>query len=139
MGIMRPIDWRSVRRFLRYLLVGGSTFLFDLALIWAMTEHLGVPYYLSTAIGFFIASSVNYAVSRKYVFKGTRRRVHHGYGYFIAVGTIGSLAVTGLVTALVAVSGMHYLLARVFVAAGVGTGNYLFNLHWNFKVAGHHP
>jgi len=128
-----------LRRFLKYTLVGGSTFLFDLLLIYLMTEFLSVPYWASTALGFLIAVSVNYFVSRRYVFKGTARRVHHGYLYFITLAGGGALLVTATVTGLVAAFALHYLVARVLVACVMGMGNYLFNLHFNFKVAGHHP
>lgn len=139
MGIMRPPERRALLRFLKYTAVGGSTFAFDLLLIWVLTEFLGVPYYVSTALGFLVAVSINYFLSRKYVFKGTNRKVHHGYAYFIAIACGGAAVVTGSVTFLVATLALHYLVARIFVACVVGICNYLFNLHLNFKVAGHHP
>lgn len=129
----------AAKRFLKYTSVGVSTFLFDLLLIWLMTEFMGVPYWLSTALGFAIAVSVNYFVSRRFVFKGTERKIHHGYLYFIGVACGGALLITAAVTALVTTLALHYLVARVLVAGVVGIGNYLFNLHFNFKVAGHHP
>lgn len=129
----------SYKRFLKYATVGGSTFAFDLALLWVMTEVFLVPYLVSTALAFMIAVSINYFVSRRFVFKGTNRRIHHGYVYFILIACGGALAVTGAVALLVTTLAMHYLVARVLVACFVGMGNYLFNLHFNFKVVGHHP
>lgn len=129
----------SYKRFLRYATVGGSTFAFDLVLLWVMTEFLLVPYLVSTALAFMIAVSINYFISRRYVFKGTARRIHHGYVYFILIAVGGAFAVTGAVALLVTTLAMHYLVARVLVACVVGIGNYLFNLHFNFKVVGHHP
>ncbi|HRH55901.1 MAG TPA: GtrA family protein [Candidatus Paceibacterota bacterium] len=136
---MRHLRNPALLRFLKYALVGGSTFAFDLLLIWIMTEFLGVPYYWSTALGFLIAVSINYFVSRRYVFKGTARRMHHGYLYFILFAGGGALVITGAVALLVSLLAFHYLVARIAVACVVGTGNYLFNLHYNFKVAGYHP
>lgn len=132
---MRP----SYKRFLKYAIVGGSTFAFDLALLWIMTEVFLIPYLVSTALAFIVAVSINYFVSRKYVFKGTSRKIHHGYMYFILIAGGGALAVTGAVALLVTTLALHYLVARVLVACIVGIGNYLFNLHFNFKVVGHHP
>lgn len=135
---MQVLRSRALRRFLKYTLVGGSTFAFDLLLIYLMTEFLGIPYWASTAIGFVIAVSVNYFVSRRFVFKGTERKVHHGYVYFISVAGGGAFLVTAAVAGLVATFALHYLVARVLVACVMGMANYLFNLHFNFKVAGHH-
>ena len=135
---MQALRSRALRRFLKYTLVGGSTFAFDLLLIWLMTEFFGVPYWASTAIGFVIAVSINYFIARRFVFKGTERKIHHGYFYFIALAGGGAFLVTAAVTALVAAFALHYLVARILVACVMGMANYLFNLHFNFKVAGMH-
>ena len=135
---MQALKSRAFRRFLKYTMVGGSTFLFDLLLIYLMTEFLGVPYWASTALGFLVAVSINYFVSRRFVFKGTLRKIHHGYLYFIALAGGGALLVTAAVTGLVATFALHYLVARILVACVMGMANYLFNLHFNFKVAGQH-
>ncbi|MFZ1987623.1 MAG: GtrA family protein [Minisyncoccia bacterium] len=125
-----------MRRFFRYTLVGVSTLLFDLGLLYLLTSIAGVPYYLSTPISFCIAVSINYAVSRNIVFRGTKRPWGHGYLYFAGVALLGASVTTGLVAALVAYLGLYYLFARILVAGVVGMGNYFFNLYVNFNVAG---
>lgn len=129
-----PTLWR----FLKYVAVGGSTFAFDLLLIWILTEFFGVPYWLSTAVGFGIAVSINYFISRRLVFKGTTRSLHFGYLFFILFAGGGALFISSAVTLLVMLFGLHYLVARILIAGVVGLGNYLFNLHFNFRVAGKH-
>ncbi|MES2668109.1 MAG: GtrA family protein [Patescibacteria group bacterium] len=137
--MIRHVKTPAFKRFLKYALVGGSTFAFDLLLIWIMTEFFAVPYWLSTALGFLIAVSLNYLLSRRFVFKGTSRRMHHGYLYFILFAIGGAFLISGAVAFMVTYLSLHYLTARALVACVVGMGNYLFNLHVNFKVAGHHP
>lgn len=136
---MKSLQNPTCKRFLKYVAVGGSTFAFDLVLIWIMTELFGVPYQVSTALGFLIAVSINYLLARKLVFKGTERRIHHGYLYFILFAGGGALLISGAVTFLVSFFALHYMTARILVACVVGVANYLFNLHVNFRVAGHHP
>ncbi|HEX2792329.1 MAG TPA: GtrA family protein [Candidatus Paceibacterota bacterium] len=135
---MPAITRRSALRLFRYSLVGGSTFAFDLLLIAAMTELVGIPYYVATPIGFLVAVSVNYALSRRFVFIGSERKMHHGYAYFIGLACVAALGITGAVALLVGAFALHYLAARTLVAGVVGFGNYLLNLHFNFKVAGIH-
>jgi putative flippase GtrA len=135
---MDKAHYRSTRRFLRYALVGVSTLSFDLALLYIATSLLGFPYYISTPTTFLIAVSINYFISRRFVFKGTERTVHHGYSYFIGVAIAGAFVTTALVATLVTYAHLYYLLARILVAGLIGIGNYLFNLHLNFKVAGMH-
>ncbi len=128
-----------IRRFLRYAVVGASTLTFDLVLLYAVTEFAGVPYYIATPLAFALAASVNYLISRKHVFHGTERAIHHGYLYFILLAILGATLTTLGVAFMVHYLGLYYMLARVLVAGVVGMGNYLLNLHFNFKVAGHHP
>lgn len=129
----------SFTRFLRYAAVGVSTLALDLSLLYAATSLLGIPYYLSTPGAFLIAVSLNYFISRRFVFRGTERAVHHGYAYFIGAALLGALVTTGAVTLFVTFAHLYYLFARVLVAGFVGIANYLFNLYLNFRVAGHHP
>ncbi len=136
---MHRLTGPAVRRFTRYAVVGVSTLLFDLALLWCLTELLGVPYYVSTPFAFLVAVSINYLLSRAHVFHGTERHIHHGYAYFIGIAALGALVTTSGVAFLVSFFGLYYLLARVLVAGVVGIGNYLLNLYFNFKVVGHHP
>ena len=126
-------------RFLRYAGIGIATLTFDLLLIAFLTQALGVPYYISTPIGFLIAVSINYILSRRYVFHGTKRPLSHGYLYFITIAVFGAFIITGAVYLLVTYLGLYFLVARVVVAGFVGMANYLTNLYGNFKVAGLHP
>jgi putative flippase GtrA len=128
----------AVFRFLRYTLVGGSTFAFDLLLLYVVTEFLGVPYYIATPGAFLIAVSINYLISRRFVFKGTTRGHTVGYSAFILVALMGAGVTTLGVTLLVTYAGLYFMLARVLTACVVGMGNYLFNLFYNFKVVGLH-
>lgn len=128
----------AVLRFLRYTLVGGSTFAFDLVLLYVVTEYAGVPYYIATPTAFLVAVSINYLVSRKFVFRGTARGHTVGYSVFIMAALLGAGVTTLGVTLLVTYAGLYFLVARVLTALIVGMGNYLFNLFYNFKVVGLH-
>lgn len=138
-ALMKRYFTPSVRRFLRYLLVGVSTLTLDLLFLAGMTELLRVPYFVAVPIAFLTTATLNYAISRKHVFRGTTRGVHHGYAYFITLASLGAFVTTAGTASLVEYAGFFYLFARVFVAGFVGTANYLVNLHFNFRVAGHHP
>lgn len=127
---------RGLVRLLKYTAVGVTTFLFDLLLLYLFSDHLGMHYALATPLAFGIAISVNYFVSRRFVFRGTLRSVHAGYGIFILIAAVGMAAVTGLMVLFVEVLRLPYLPARVIVAGIVGLWNYLMNLYVNFKVAG---
>ncbi len=123
-------------RFLKYSSVGVSTFLFDLFLLYFFIDFLKIYYVYATATAFGIAVSINYVLSRRFVFHGTLRSAHAGYGIFILIALVGLGAVTGLMVFFVEVLHMNYFPSRIIIAGMVGMWNYLMNLYVNFKVAG---
>jgi putative flippase GtrA len=135
---MFGIPYPAFARFARYTVVGVSTLAFDLLLLAGLTQLLHVPYYFGTPFAFLVAVSINYAISRVFVFRGTERSVPHGYVYFILLAGGGALFITGGVYLLVTYAHLYYLVARIAIAGVVGLFNYLTNLHWNFRVAGKH-
>jgi putative flippase GtrA len=99
---------------------------------------LGVNYIIATGLAFLIAVTLNYLLSRKFVFNKTETLYLKGYIQFILVASIGvTLTIAGMY-ALVTLIGVYYLLARCLISSLVGIGNYLFNLYCNFKVVGEH-
>lgn len=129
---------KGLARFLKYASVGCSTFLFDLFLLYVFIDFFKIYYVLATALAFGVAVSINYFISRRFVFKGTLRSVHAGYGVFLLIAGAGMGAVTGLMVVFVEVFHLPYLPARVIIAGIVGLWNYFMNLYVNFKVAGKH-
>ena len=128
----------ALQRFLKYSLIGGSTFAFDLLLLSILTELLYVNPVLASGAAFIVAVSINYWISRTFVFKGTGRDAASGYVYFLMIAGTGLVFVMGTMFVLVSVLGFHPLLSRVSVAAVTGFWNYLTNLYFNFKMAGKH-
>ena len=60
---------------IRFLLVGATTFMIDIALLLTLAEYLGVYYLFSAAIAFLIASIINYLLSILVVFKTGRQKI----------------------------------------------------------------
>lgn len=123
-------------RFIRYTAIGVSTFAFDLVLLWLFIDTLGVHYLTATAVAFLLAVSLNYVLSRRWVFRHSKRGLAFGYIYFIKFALIGLALTTGLMWVLVENTDLAVLVVRVLIAGLVGMGNYLANLYLNFKVAG---
>ena len=127
---------KGMIRFLKYSSVGVSTFLFDLFLLYFFIDFLKIYYVYATATAFGIAVSINYVLSRRFVFHGTLRSAHAGYVIFILIALVGLGSVTGLMVFFVEVLHMNYFPSRIIIAGMVGMWNYLMNLYVNFKVAG---
>jgi putative flippase GtrA len=129
---------KSLVRFLKYASVGTSTFLFDLFLLYLLIDYIKIHYALATPLAFGVAVSINYFISRRFVFKGTLRSAPAGYGIFMVIALTGMATVTGLMVVFIEVFHLRYLPARIMIAGIVGLWNYFMNLYVNFKVAGQH-
>lgn len=129
---------RALVRFFKYFIVGVSTFLLDLLLLYVFTDLFQINYLISTAIAFVIAVSINYYFSRKFVFTKTLQKIDHGYYAFLLISGAGLFFVVILMALFVEKLSFNYLLSRVLVAGFVGIWNYLMNLYFNFRVAGKH-
>jgi len=128
----------AVERFLKYLSVGLSTFILDLVVLFMLVDVWLLQQVWAAGIAFMIAVSINYWLSRRYVFKGTLRSVKTGYLNFIFIAFFGLLVVLGGMYWMTIILGWNYLLARTIVAILTGFWNYLMNLFVNFEVAGKH-
>lgn len=126
---------RSVTRFAKSTGFGIITFSLDLSLLFLFTDFLHINYLVSAGTAFVIAMSINYIVSRRHVFPETSRSVHAGYMYFLLIGGLGLILVTGFMYVYVDILHLHYIVSRLLTAGIVGWWNYLTNLYINFKVA----
>ena len=128
----------TIVRFLKYTSIGVGTFVLDLGLLYILTDFLELNYVIAAGMGFLLAVTLNYFLSRKFVFAGTDRSQKEGYAIFLFIAFIGLAIVTGGMYVLVEWWGVYYLFARVAVSGVTGLWNYLMNLYLNFKVVGMH-
>lgn len=124
-----------MRRFLKYTLIGISTFGFDLLLLFLFADIFDINYLVSAGAAYIVAISINYLLSRHYVFAGTLRSAHTGYVIFISIACCGLLIVTGCMYVLVQAFGLDLFESRIIVAGVVGVWNYVMNLYVNFRVS----
>lgn len=136
--MFRSIDRKGVVRFFKYTSVGLGTFIFDLALLYALTEWFFVEYLVSTIVSFVIAVSLNFFISSRVVFQGFTRNIWHAYVHFLGAAAMAAIAITLLMYVAVDLLGLYYIFARIGIAAIIGFCNYLFNLYATFEVDGKH-
>src|SRR3989344_658256 len=128
------MDTAALQRFLKYSLVGISTFAFDLFLLLVFTEFFSWHYLIAAGAAFLIAVSVNYVLSRQFVFIGTSRSVSEGYVLFLIIAGTGLAAVTFFMFIFVDILHWNYLFSRIAIAGIVGIWGYLMNFYFNFKL-----
>jgi len=124
------------KRFLRYTSIGVSTFLLDLLLLFVLIDALQVQYLIATAGAFLVAASLNYGLSRHFVFKKTTQGFVRGYFYFLKWALMGMAFTALLMWVVTEHTSMSVYMSRIVIAGCVGMMTYLGNLYYNFRVAG---
>lgn len=116
----------------RNTVVSCAVFLFDLLLLWAFVEFLGMDKLVAAAVAFLIAITIHYGFARGWIFKGTERKVTSGYVYFLINAVVGLVLTIVLFWAFMAV-GLHYLVARVVASVFAGLAVFVLNAVLNFR------
>ena len=89
---------RTAKQFVRFSIVGTSTFFIDYGLLMILSQVLGVEPVISSAISFTVSLVINYFVSMKFVF--TRREDisrRRQFGLFVLLSLIALLVNTAIV------------------------------------------
>ncbi len=100
-------------------------FAVDVGLLALLTEAAGLHYLVSAGIAFTAGTTVSYALSVTWVFRGRRfssRAVE--YGLFVAVGLVGLGLNEALLWAFTELLALFYLASKVVAAAII--------FFWNF-------
>lgn len=117
----------------RNTVVSTGAFLLDLLILWGLVEIAGFPRVPAAVLAFFVPMSIFYILERIWVFPGTDRGVAKGFVYFMVNIGIGFVVMLGVFWALLLLTDLHYLIARV--AASVVSGIVVFFLNgiYNFE------
>lgn len=97
---------------MRYLFVGGSTFIIDLSLLYLLHGHLGLNLQLATSIAYWSSIAYNFLLNRSWTFTNTERKKLHEhalfYGLLLLFNYLYTLAAVSLLS-----NYMHYGTAKV--------------------------
>ncbi|MFQ3244740.1 MAG: putative flippase GtrA [Arenicella sp.] len=109
----------------KYLLVGGTAAAVDISIFVAFGYYLGFNYLIVGAIGFIIATAVNYFLCIKFVFQANVR-----FNRKQEISAVYVVSATGLVfhEAILALSVEKFLLP-IILAKLIATGSVFF---WNY-------
>lgn len=128
------LNMALIKEFLRYVVVGGISFLADFGTLTLFEEVFltgGEKWqiFISTAAGFIVGLAVNYILSLVFVFRAEdNRNSGKSIGAFLIfalVGIIGLGITEGLMHIGVNVLHFHYMLTKIVAAGIVLVWNYL--------------
>jgi putative flippase GtrA len=117
----------------RNTVVGTAVFLLGLVLLWLLVEFAHVQTTLAAGITFLIANTLHYALGRTWIYRGTKRRVIPGYGFFLFNAIVGLTITLSLFELFIRYTDVHYLAARTLVSVVAGLAMFLLNAVLNFR------
>ncbi|RHR25826.1 GtrA family protein [Clostridium sp. AF19-22AC] len=110
---------------LKFGAVGGICFFLDYGLLAFATECLGLHYLISGFISFTVSVTVNYLLSRKFVFAMGQMETHKEFILFVILSVIGLGINEACMAVLVELAGVHYLISKIAATAIVMVYNFI--------------
>ncbi len=117
----------------RNTVVSCSVFVVGLGVLWALVEWAGMDEVPAAALGFVTANTLHYVLGRSWIFRGTQRGRVSGYAFFLINAAIGLVLTVALYAALLELTPLNYLVARVIVSLVAGLVVFGLNAVFNFR------
>lgn len=121
----------SHRQFLRFFVIGGSSFIFDVSLT-AIFVRLGFHPIGAGIGGFCIAAVYNYLLNRTWTFRSTNPDMKRESARFGAVALTSSALNLGIFSVVTHFSKIWFL-GKCVSAGSVMLFNFFAHKHWTFK------
>lgn len=120
-------------KFFRFAISGGVATATDVALLYLLTEFVGMWYLLSSVFSFMIGSLTHFTISRYWVFKNFDKSYWRQYSSFFLIH-LGGLAIniTGLYI-LVEFIEIYYIIAKLMVVVLGVSWTFWGNKKFTFK------
>jgi putative flippase GtrA len=119
-------------KFLAYAIVGGVCALLNLAVLWLLTDGVGLHYLVSNMISFLALTPVGFVLQKLMTFRTPRAAAAVEWPRYFATMGASFAASLGLMYVLVSLLGVWYLAANVVITLLVVAANFLVNLRWSF-------
>ncbi|MEC5198041.1 putative flippase GtrA [Arthrobacter sp. PL16] len=116
---------------LRFLFVGGLSFLIDFGLLVLLHEVLDLGLIIATPAAFLTSLVANYALQRRYAFKATTGLGPSAVKYLAAVAF--NTVAASLIVAGSEQIGLGYQVGKVLSTALMTVWNFFLYKHWIFR------
>ncbi|HVF11379.1 MAG TPA: GtrA family protein [Abditibacteriaceae bacterium] len=133
----------GVRQFVKFCIVGASSFTIDFTISYILTFHFMLWWVLAKTISFFLAVTNGFYWNRRWTFSGKGRSDKQQYMQFVAVNIVGWSLNIGIMKTVFFLAtgtwrGQHpskplWLAATLTAMSIVVFWNFFANKHWTFK------
>jgi len=122
-----------ITKFVKFCIVGLSGLVIDFGTTYLCKEIVKIQKYISNAIGFTIAASLNYLLNRIWTFQSHNPQIAWEYSKFLFVSIIGLGINTLILWILIRFFKKRFYLAKLFAILIVTIWNFLANLIFTFN------
>lgn len=120
----------------KYYAVGASGVLVNLALLYYLTEFVGLWYFLSYTLAISASITTNFILNKVWTFRESidSQKTIVMYAKFVSVSLLGMAIQLGSVYVLVESFAVYYMLAAIISIGIAGAINFIINRRWTFGV-----
>lgn len=120
-------------KFIRYIIGGGTAAVFDLSVLYVLTDIFDIYYLVSAIIAFMLSLSYGYMFHKYITFQSkSSKHVSHGLR-FLWFQLFWLALYMFLLWLFVDIFGWWYMIVAVGAKGVVFLRNYVMNHHFNFK------
>ena len=123
-----------IKQFLKFALVGLTGTLIHLAILYYLTEFLGIYYLISAVVAFVVASSNNFFWNKIWTFdEKIGDKTARKYVQFVIVSVVALLVNLFFLYLFTEFLGIYYLISQVIAIALSLWINFFGNRIWTFR------
>lgn len=124
---------KTVAEALKYMLVGASSAVIDICLLFIFVEYVRIPLLLAATLAFFIAVGNGFFWNKRWTFKNTGPHAGRQYAKFLLTSLVGLGITLLLLSFFVYTLKLWYLVAKMLVTVIVFFWNFTVNRFWTFR------
>jgi len=122
-------DWE---KFFRYLVVGISTFLFDVGLLYGLVEIFKIHYLIATTLAWSSATIANYLLNKIWSFRSSASYFFSSLKYIALLG-MNYVFTIFMMYVLVEIFLFYYVYAKIAIVAAIACWNFFVYKHFVFR------
>ena len=119
-------------KFLKFGVVGFSGLIVDFSVTWLCKEKLKIHKYVSSSLGFIVATGTNYTLNRYWTFNNHDPASIIQFGKFFVVALVGLILSNAIIYLLNDRMKFNFYLAKAFAIVIVSFWNFFANYLYTF-------
>lgn len=124
---------KTVTEAFKYMLVGASSAVIDICLLFIFVEYARIPLLLAATLAFLVTVGNGFFWNKRWTFRNTGPRVGRQYAKFLLASLVGLGITLFLLSFFVYALKIWYLAAKALVTIIVFFWNFTANRFWTFR------